>query len=47
MWLQHTYGSSQLPVTLVPGDLMSSSGLYGQQESCGAYTYMQAITHIK
>lgn len=39
-----TLSSSQLPVTQVSGDLVSSSRLWGHPHTCGAYTEKQSHT---
>lgn len=45
---QHPCGSSHPPITPVPGDPTSSSGLQVQyMYMMQRYTYVQAITHIK
>lgn len=36
------HGGSQLPITLVIGDLVALSGTRSNKHTCGIYTYIQA-----
>lgn len=44
LFRKFTVGGLQPPVTLVPGDPMTSSGLSRYLHTC-AHTYIQVITH--